>query len=196
MESISSSLQPTDLEEICTTLIDSANFRMLMRIGLQNDWDFLDQICTSTNVSKNTLDALLYFAINTDEIHEIFCKIVEIASPSSFSVDWINRLITFPNEYIKISCIISLAHKDLPISLLKILCETNCCFECYFSLVVSSYTSPLVGVDEFEANVLCFINSPYSVLSKELNLEIQAHKPNESEKSRIWMGHMQKKLNQ
>jgi hypothetical protein len=39
-------------------------------------------------------------------------------------------------------------------------------------------------------------NSPYSVLSKELNLEIQTHKPNESEKSRIWMGHMQKKLNQ
>ena len=70
--------------------------------------------------------------------------------------------------------LISLSHKHLPVHMLRKLCETNICFECYFELAISIYQNDTTSSDDVQDVIDDFLKSPFSGMIKELIIEMNA----------------------
>ena len=161
------------LENLCVELTSNIakQWQVYRKCKKNPDWienNFIGEIsepifcCFISKSNKNfLLRSILPYIVD--------CVIDESITDKIFSL-----LFSYEHDRMKEQMLISLAHKHLPVHMLKKLCETNKCFECYFELIIRIYKEDSTSADDVKEVMEYFLKSPFSEMIKELLSEMNA----------------------
>ena len=138
--------------------------------SLKEDPDYLEG-CTDTNIPESDLCELILLAQRDKNTARYLPNIVDSVDDAAITRRVFGLLFHFPQTHIRDSLLVSLSHKTLDIASLAELCETNICFECYFTWIMELYRDPCATCDELNHAIDRFLASPFSHKAKEVYQE-------------------------
>ena len=141
------------------------------------------------NFTGGISEQIFYTFINKSEniflLRSVLPFIVDCVTDESITDKIFSLLFSYEHDKTKEKILISLAHKHLPVHMLKKLCETNRHFESYFELVITIYKDNVTSADDIKEVIDFFLKSPFSGMIKELISEMNALNVTDFSKKRL-----------
>ena len=172
IESIQSSedTEAVSLSDLIQTILFDGGISAAQNKILKEDPNYLEG-CTDTNIPESDLCELILLAQRDKNTARYLPNIVDSVADAAITRRVFELLFHFPKKHIRDSLIVSLSHKTLDIASLAELCETNTCFECYFTWIMELYRDPCATCEELSRAIDRFLACPFSYMAKEVYQE-------------------------
>ena len=172
------------INEFCVQLLSSDDYKKRVYETLIDDPDHIENNYAG-HLSESVFSELILKGNRDNIICETLPLIVDCVSDDSITEDVFELLISFKKKSTRTRLIVSLSHKKLNALMLKKLCLTNTCFECFFELIILMYTDSNYTPDDLHNSIELFLKSPFSDLKKPLFEELQSVKSDDKRKTNV-----------
>lgn len=136
-------------------------------------------------ISESVFICVINKSKNNFMLRSVLPFIVSCVTDESITDKIFSLLFYYGHHRTKDQVLIALSHKHLPVHLLRKLCETNRCFECYFELAISIYQNDATSAGDVQEVMDYFLRSPYAEMIKELLSEMNALSTTNVHKKRV-----------
>lgn len=170
LEIISEDTEAVSLSDLIQTILFDGGISAAQNKSLKEDPDYLEG-CTDTNIPESDLCELVLLAQRDKNTARYLPNIVDSVDDAAITRRVFELLFHFPQTHIRDSLLVSLSHKTLDIASLAELCETNTCFECYFTWIMELYRDPCATCEELNCAIDRFLACPFSHMAKEVYQE-------------------------
>lgn len=103
----------------------------------------------------------IYHTLLHQKAKEALCDVVDLLSNKSITRTIFHMLLYYPDESIRTDVLVILAHMNLTLYQLRVLCETEVTFECFYTLGEKLYLEEKVPVNKFESFIEFFSHSKF-----------------------------------
>lgn len=172
------------IESLCDKILSGDSFIKIINEKFNADRNFLEDNYKG-HITEEKFKRIISMSIKNTRLRQLLPSIVDCVSDDSITEDIFDMLYMYQHRRTREDFIISLCHKKLPINMLRILCRTNLCFECYFELAIRIYQSDEFTADDFKTVLHLFFESPYSAMEEELICEIKSYNASSYDKQVI-----------
>ena len=169
-QSISPNAPVVNLSDFIQTVLFDGGISAAQNKSLKENPDYLEG-CTDTNIPESDLCELVLLAQRDKNTACYLPNIVDSVDDAAITRRVFELLFHFPEKRIRDSLLVSLSHKTLDIASLAELCETNTCFECYFTWIMELYRDPGATCEELNRAIDRFLACPFSYMAKEVYQE-------------------------
>ena len=169
-QSISPNTPAINLSNFIQTVLFDGGISAAQNKSLKEDPNYLEG-CTDTSIPESDLCELVLLAQRDKKTARYLPNIVDSVDDTAITRRVFELLFHFPKKHIRDSLLVSLSHKTLDIASLAELCETNTCFECYFTWIMELYRDPCATCEELNCAIDRFLACPFSYMAKEVYQE-------------------------
>lgn len=164
---------PQNLEQIARSLLDGTLAPEELERNIESDPCWTEKNSVSP-ISAETLTELVRASYSERRLWSVLAELTDAVGAASVSDAAFDAMLRHPNEDTRQQLMISLSHKRLTEAQLRILCDEQAAFECFFELAIRYYAENEHSLEKFAAFVDEFARSKYSYLLPELISELTA----------------------
>lgn len=167
-------MKPTqNLEHIARSLLDGTLAPEELERNIESDPCWTEKNSGSP-ISAETLTELVRASYSERRLWSVLAELTDAVVAASVSDAAFDAMLRHPNEDTRQQLIINLSHKRLTEVQLRILCDEQPAFECFFELAILYYAEKEHSLEKFAAIVHEFARSKHSYLLPELISELTA----------------------
>ena len=155
------------INNLCNTLMSNRLVRFQTLIRLKNDPNFIEEHFLGI-VSEDCLLRFIQKCRKVRSLQRILPSIMDCVNDDCITDEIVSQALSYKNEKTKEGIIIALSHKHLSTDMLRRLCKTNICFECYFELAIAAYMDTKASAYDVKEAIDFLIKSPFSGMISNL----------------------------
>jgi len=161
------------LNELCRHIIMQTSVGRQMSKAIENYPNLFEDRVIDTTLDADIFLKLYQISLNNPKMSFLLYRIVDILHENSCSNEVLQLLTSYPDVHFRERFVIALSHKKMPVEMLKKLCETNICFECFFELIILQYANDEFSKEDLKNSIAQFLNSPFKEMWPDLVFELK-----------------------
>lgn len=160
-----------DLELTARSLLDGTLAPEALERSIESDPCWTEKNLGSP-ISAETLTQLVLASYENRRLCPVLPELTDAVGAAAISDAVFDAMLRHPDEDTRQQLIISLSHKRLTEAQLRILCDEQAAFECFFELAIQYYTGKEHSLEKFAAFLGDFARGKYSYMLPELISEL------------------------